>query len=108
MEDIGMLMVNTQDIPGKRVEAISLVSGICIMSRHIGKDIGAGLRNLVGGEMKAYVEMLNQSKEEALLRMEEEAKRLGADAVVNIRFTTSSIIQGGAEVLAYGTAVKYV
>ena len=103
-----MLLVNTESIPGKRLEAIGLVSGACIMSRHIGKDIGAGLRNIVGGEMKAYVEMRNQSKDEALSRMEAQAQQMNADAVVNIRFTTSSIIQGGAEVLAYGTAVKYL
>ena len=103
-----MLLVNTEGIPGKRLEAIGLVSGACIMSKHIGKDIGAGFRNLVGGEMKAYVDMLNQAKDEAVQRMETEARQLEADAVVNIRFTTSSIIQGGAEVLAYGTAVKYV
>ena len=103
-----MLLVNTEGIPGKRVEAVGLVSGACIMSRHIGKDIGAGIRSIVGGEMKAYVEMLNQSKDEALKRMEAEAAKMGADAVVNIRFTTSSIVQGGAEILAYGTAVKYV
>ena len=103
-----MLLVNTEEIPGKRLEAIGLVSGVCIMSRHIGKDIGASFRNIVGGEMKAYVEMLNQSKDEAVGRMEDEAQSLGADAVVNIRFATSSIVQGGAEVLAYGTAVRYV
>ena len=103
-----MLLINTETVPGKNIEAISLVTGICIQSRHIGKDIGSSFRNLVGGEMKAYVEMLTSSKDEALRRMEAAAASLGADAVVGVRFTTSSIIQGGAEILAYGTAVKFV
>ncbi len=103
-----MLLVNTENIPGKTYEAIGLVTGICIMSRHIGKDIGSSFRNLVGGEMKAYVDMLTDSKNMAVERIAAEAEALGADAVVNIRFTTSSIIQGGAEVLASGTAVKFV
>ena len=101
-----MIVVNTPTIPGKQIEAISLVTGVCIQSRHIGKDIGSSFRNLVGGEMKAYVEMLNQAKEEAIQRMIESAQQLGADAVVNVRFSSSSIVQGGAEILVAGTAVK--
>ena len=103
-----MLILTTDNVPGKNIEALSLVSGACIMSKHIGKDIGAGLRNLVGGEMKAYVEMLNQAKDEALERLNEAAAAIGADAVVGMRFATSSIVQGGAEILAYGTAVRFV
>ena len=101
-----MLIVNTPEIEGQKIMPIGLVTGACIMSKHIGKDIGAGFRNLVGGEMKAYVDMLNQAKETALQRIQEEAQELGANAIVNLRFTTSSIVQGGAEILAYGTAVK--
>ena len=103
-----MLILTTDNVPGKNIEALSLVTGACIMSKHIGKDIGAGLRNLVGGEMKAYVEMLNQAKDEALERLKEAADAIGADAVVGMRFATSSIVQGGAEILAYGTAVRFI
>ena len=103
-----MLILTTDNVPGKNIEALSLVTGACIMSKHIGKDIGACLRNLVGGEMKAYVEMLNQAKDEALERLKEAADAIGADAVVGMRFATSSIVQGGAEILAYGTAVRFI
>lgn len=76
--------------------------------QNIGRDIGASFKNLVGGEMKAYTEMMNEARDLAIQRMVEEAEGLGADAVVNIRFATSAIIQGAAEVIAYGTAVKFV
>ena len=78
------------------------------MCKNIGRDIGASFKNLVGGEMKAYTEMMNEARDLAIQRMVEEAEGLGADAVVNIRFATSAIIQGAAEVIAYGTAVKFV
>ena len=103
-----MLILTTDNVPGKNIEALSLVTGACIMSKHIGKDIGAGLRNLVGGEMKAYVEMLNQAKDEALERLKEAADAIGADAVVGIRYGSSAIVQGAAEIMVYGTAVKIV
>ena len=103
-----MVVVNTPAIPGRQIEVISLVTGACIMSRHIGKDIGSSFRNLVGGEMGAYVEMLNEAKDVAIQRMIESAQQLGADAIVNVRFSSSSIVQGGAEILVAGTAAKIV
>ena len=103
-----MIVVNTENIPGQEYKALSLVSGVCIMSRHIGKDIGAGFRNMVGGEMKAYMDMLEESKENAIMYMIQKAQAMGADAVVNVRFQSSTIVQGGAEIIAYGTAVKFV
>ncbi len=103
-----MLLSTTENIPGKNYEVISLVSGCMILCKNIGKDIGSGFRNLVGGEMKAYIEMLDQSQTKAVQVMMENAARLGADGIVGIRLTSSSIVQGGAEVLAYGTAVKFI
>jgi len=103
-----MLLTNTENIPGQNYQIISLVSGCYILARHIGKDIGSGFRNLVGGEMKAYTEMLDEAQVCAVNIMTEKAAKMGADAVVNIRFSTSSITQGGAEILVSGTAVKFV
>jgi len=103
-----MLTVNTEQIKGKEIdEILGLVRGNTIRARHLGNDIVAGLRNLVGGEVKEYTQMISEAREEALLRMEEEAEKLGADAVVNVRFTTSQVMGGAAEILAYGTAVKF-
>ena len=102
-----MIITNTETIPGKNYEIISLVSGVCILCKNFGRDIGSGFKNLVGGEMKAYQEMLDQSQTTAVQRMMEKAAQMGADAIVNIRFASSSIVQGGAEILAYGTAVKF-
>ena len=103
-----MLLTNTEKIPGQEYKIISLVSGCFILSRHIGKDIGSSFRNLVGGEMKAYTEMLDESQNSAVNVMIERAQKMGADAIVNIRFASSSITQGGAEILVSGTAVKFV
>lgn len=103
-----MLLTNTEIIPGKNYEIISLVTGCFILARHIGKDIGSSFRNIVGGEMKAYTEMLDESQKRAVNAMMEKAAAMGADAIVNIRFSTSSITQGGAEILVAGTAVKYI
>ncbi len=103
-----MLLVNTPDIPGvKIVKTLGMVKGSTIRARHIGKDISSAFRHLVGGEMKEYNEMLNEARQIATKLMVENAKDLGANAVVNIRFSTSSIMQGAAEILAYGTAVVY-
>ena len=88
------------------VETLGLVRGNTIRARHIGKDIVAGLRNLVGGEITEYTKMLAEAREQSLDRMLEEARRLGADGIVCIRFVTSPVMQGAAELLAYGTAVK--
>jgi uncharacterized protein YbjQ (UPF0145 family) len=102
-----MLMVTADEIPGKRVkESLGLVIGSTTRSKHIGKDIMAALRNLVGGEIKEYSEMLAEARAEAIGRMLEDAKRKDADAVVAMRLTTSSISARVAEIVAYGTAVK--
>ncbi|MDM5233908.1 YbjQ family protein [Lysinibacillus pakistanensis] len=102
-----MLLSTTDAVAGKEiVETIGLVKGNSVQSRNIGRDMMAGLRNIVGGEMKEYAEMLVRSQEIATSAMEEEAKKLGADAVVGVRFSTSSVMDGTSEVLAYGTAVK--
>ncbi|AVK84856.1 hypothetical protein C3943_15490 [Lysinibacillus sp. B2A1] len=102
-----MLLSTTDVVAGKEVvETIGLVKGNSVQSRNIGRDMMAGLRNIVGGEMKEYAEMLVRSREIATNAMEEEAKKLGADAIVGVRFSTSSVMDGTSEVLAYGTAVK--
>ena len=102
-----MLLVNTEHIPGREYQVLGLVRGSTIQTRHLGKDIGQGLKTLVGGELKSYTEMMNSARDLATSRMADEAARLGADAVVNIRYTTSAIMQGAAEVMVYGTAVKF-
>ncbi|MFF2797491.1 YbjQ family protein [Lysinibacillus xylanilyticus] len=102
-----MLLSTTDIVVGKEiVETIGLVKGNSVQSRNIGRDMMAGLRNIVGGEMKEYAEMLVRSREIATQDMEEEARRLGANAIVGIRFSTSSVMDGTSEVLAYGTAVR--
>jgi len=102
-----MQIHNTDYVPGQRViESLGLVRGSTIRAKHIGKDIMAGLRMLVGGEIKEYSEMIIESRNEAVRRMQAQAERLGADAVINVRFVTSQVMAGAAELLAYGTAVK--
>jgi uncharacterized protein YbjQ (UPF0145 family) len=102
-----MLITNTDNIPGKDIkEVLGLVKGNTVRAKWFGKDILAGLRNLVGGELIEYTEMFTEAREEALSRMVKDAEALGADAVVNVRFVTSQITQGASELLAYGTAVK--
>ena len=103
-----MILTTTEQISGRELETLGLVRGSTIQSKNIGKDITQGFKTLVGGELKAYTEMMNEARDLAIQRMVEEAEGLGADAVVNIRFATSAIIQGAAEVIAYGTAVKFV
>lgn len=103
-----MLLVNTDYITGKTFEMLGLVKGSTIQCKHIGKDIGASFKTLVGGEMKAYTEMMEDARRIATERMIAEAQNFGADAIVNVRYTTSSVIQGAAEVVAYGTAVRYI
>ena len=102
------MIVTTQDEPCEYelVETLGLVRGNTIRARHVGKDILAGLRTLIGGEITEYTKMLGESREQALDRMLAAASKLGADAVVCVRFTTSAVLQGSAELLAYGTAVK--
>ena len=101
-----MIVVTTDSIPGRRVvRTLGLVKGNTIRARHVGKDILAGLKGLVGGEITEYTKMVAESREQSLDRLVEEAEALGANAVVAIRFTTASMMQGAAELLAYGTAV---
>ena len=102
-----MILTSTETIPGKTItQSLGLVSGSTIRAKHVGKDFLAGIKNLFGGELKAYSELLNESRKEAMERLLEQAKSVDADAVVNIRFSTSSITQGAAEIYIYGTAVK--
>jgi len=102
-----MILATIDKIAGKEIsEVLGLVRGNTIRARHLGKDIMAGLKNIVGGEITDYTKMMAESREQAIDRMIEEAKNLGADAIVGIRFTTSSVMQGAAELMVYGTAVK--
>ena len=103
-----MILVNTDYISGKELETLSLVKGSTIQSKNIGKDITQSFKTLVGGELKAYNEMMNEARALATKRMVAEAEELGADAVVNIRYASSAVIQGAAEVIVYGTAVKFI
>ena len=102
-----MLLVNTDYITGKELEMLEIVKGSTIQSKHVGKDLLSGLKTIVGGEITAYNEMMNQARALATKRMVEDAEKLGADAVVNIRYASSAIMQGAAEVIVYGTAVKF-
>ena len=102
-----MIITTTGQITGKTISKnLGLVKGNTIRAKHIGKDIIAGLRTLVGGEIKEYTSMMKDSREQAIQRMVEEAKGLGADAIIEVRFTTSLVMSGASEFLAYGTAVK--
>ena len=101
-----MFIVNTEYVPGKRVaRVLGLVQGSTVRAKHIGRDIAAGLKNLVGGELKGYTELLNESRNEAMQRMLQQAQSMGANAVLNVRFGTSAITAGASELLCYGTAV---
>lgn len=103
----GMILTNVETIPGATiVEHFGLVSGSTIRAKHVGRDIMASLKNLIGGELKGYTELLKESREQAVERMVSQARQLGANAVVNVRFSTSSVAQGAAELYAYGTAVR--
>ena len=102
-----MILTTLEGVPGKQiVEHYGLVQGSTVRAKHLGKDILAGFKNMIGGEMKAYTELLQESREEAMQRMIQQAQHLGANAIVNIRFATSSVAAGAAELYAYGTAVK--
>ena len=103
-----MILVNTDYITGKKLETVSLVKGSTIQSKHMGHDLLQSFKTLVGGELKAYNDMMNDARALATKRMVEEATALGADAVVNIRYASSAVMQGAAEVIVYGTAVKFV
>ena len=101
-----MLLLNIDYVPGKEVEPLGLVKGTVVQSKNVGKDFMAGMKTLVGGEIVGYTEMLTEARQIATKRMVDEASALGADAILNIRFGSSAVMQGAAEVIAYGTAVK--
>ena len=102
-----MLIVNTEQIEGKRiVETLGIVRGSTVRAKFFGKDILAGLRNIIGGELKEYTQMFDEAREQAVSRMVKEAEEKGANAIVNVRFATAQVAQASAELLAYGTAVK--
>ena len=102
-----MILVNTDYISGNELETLGLVQGSTIQSKNIGRDITQSFKTLVGGELKAYTDMMNEARALATKRMVGEAEALGADGVVNIRYASSTVMQGAAEVIAYGTAVKF-
>ncbi|MBW4828275.1 MAG: YbjQ family protein [Clostridiaceae bacterium] len=102
-----MILVNTDYYNDKELEMLGLVKGSTIQSKNIGRDISQSFKTLVGGELKAYTQMMNEARALATKRMAEEAKELGADAIINIRYASSAVMQGAAEVIAYGTAVKF-
>lgn len=102
-----MILVNTDYISGKELETLGLVQGSTIQSKNIGRDITQSFKTLVGGELKAYTDMMNEARALATKRMVREAEALGADGVINIRYASSTVMQGAAEVIAYGTAVKF-
>ena len=102
-----MIIINTDQVPGKSIsETLGIARGSTVRARHLGRDIFAGLKNLVGGEISEYTRLLADAREEAMNRMVLDADRMGADAILNVRFTTSTVMQGCSEILAYGTAVK--
>ena len=102
-----MILSNTEEVPGRTIrEFYGVVSGSTVRAKHIGRDFMASLKNLVGGELKGYTELLQVARQEALDRMAAQAQSMGANAVVNVRFSTSSVAQGAAELFAYGTAVR--
>ena len=102
-----MILVNTDYITGKELEMLGMVKGSTIQSKNVGKDITQSFKTLVGGELTAYTEMMNEARALATKRMTQEAEKLGADAIVNIRYASAAVMQGVAEVMAYGTAVKF-
>lgn len=103
-----MLLVNTETINGKNLEMLGLVKGSTIQSKNFVKDISQSFKTLVGGELRQYTQMMNEARDVATKRMVAEAEALGADAIVNIRYASSAVMQGAAEVIAYGTAVKFI
>ena len=102
-----MLLLNIEYVPGREIEALGMVRGTVVQSKLIGKDFMASMKTLVGGELTGYTEMLVEARQIATKRMVDEAKAMGADAIINVQYGSSAIMQGAAEVIAYGTAVKY-
>ncbi len=103
-----MILVNTDYVSGKNLETLGLVKGSTVQTKNAIKDMTQGLKNMVGGELKAYTKMMDEARAIATKRMVEDAQALGADAVINIRYASSAVMQGAAEVMAYGTAVKFI
>ena len=103
-----MLLLNIDYVPNRKIEALGLVKGSVVQAKRFGKDFMSGMKNLVGGEVEAYTDLLAQARQIATKRMVDDAQAMGADAVINVRYTSSSIMQGAAEVTAYGTAVRVV
>ncbi len=103
-----MKLLNIDYVPGREVEALDLVKGTVVHTKNVGRDFMAAMKTLVGGELVGYTQMLNEARQIAIKRMVDEAEALGADAVINIRYGTSSVMSGTAEVIAYGTAVKFI
>ena len=106
-EEAVMILSNIEYVPGREIEVLGLVKGTIVQSKNFGRDFMAGMKTLVGGEIKGYTEMLIEARQLATKRMVDEAEALGADAVINVRFGSASVMQGAAEVIAYGTAVRY-
>ncbi len=103
-----MLLTTTENIPGRQYEVLGVVKGNMVQTKNIARDIGQGLKSMVGGELTTYTEMMNESRAIATKRMVEEAERMGADAIVMMRYSTSAVAAGAAEIIAYGTAVRFV
>lgn len=103
-----MLLLTLNYVPGKEIEALGVVKGTIVQTKNLGKDFMSGMKSLVGGELNSYTEMLNEARQVATKRMVDEANVLGADAVINIRYESASLMQGAAEVMVYGTAVKFL
>ena len=102
-----MLLATVEYVPGRELELLGIVKGTTVQSKHVGKDFMAGVKTLVGGEIESYTEMLVEARQIATKRMVDAAEALGADAVVGLRYASASVMQGAAEVIAYGTAVKF-
>lgn len=102
-----MLLLTINYVPGKEIEALGIAKGTTVQSKNFGKDFMSGMKGLVGGELTSYTEMLNEARQIATKHMVEDAEALGADAVINVRYGSASVMQGSAEVIVYGTAIKY-
>lgn len=107
MEEFIMIMLTIDTVPGKEIEALGVVKGSTVQSKNMFKDMGQGFKSMVGGELKSYTKMMNEARDIATQRMLQEAQSVGADAVIGVRYATSGVMQGAAEIMAFGTAVKF-
>ena len=103
-----MLLLTLNYVPGKEIEALGIAKGTIVQTKNLGKDFMSGMKSLVGGELESYTEMLNEARQVATKRMVDEAEAMGADAVINVRYGSASMMQAAAEVVVYGTAVKFI